>query len=260
MILRKAFNKKLDAKAWLVISDVHAPYHDTNAFDAVCSFAKDFDFDGCVINGDFMDFFPISSHNKGSLALLQGKSMKKEYDAGRKLLKQLRSAIDGDIHYIDGNHENRLDRWLALADNAVWKDELTLENGLRFEEFGIKHAGKYPDAFVRLGHLYVTHGTAGGDTPAKKHLMDYKVNILTGHLHTPQIYYGATFGHPIASFVSGHLMDETSDAAKYMKAVNRWCKGFSIVYVRPNGEFNVQLIQFWNGVFFYGGRQYGVSS
>lgn len=256
--IRKPFNKRLDSgtKVHLIIGDTHIPYNDIRAFNSICRFANDFKFDGCVINGDFIDCFPISSHNKGSLALLQGKSMSKEYDAGKKSLKQLRSVIDGEIFYNKGNHEDRIERWLAQADNAVWSDELTLENGLRLSDFDIKETGKYPDGYVKLGHLYVTHGTAGGDTPAKKHLMDYKVNILTGHLHTPQIYYGATFGHPIASFVSGHLMDETSDAAKYMKAVNRWCKGFSIVYVEPNGNFNVQLIQFWDGKFFYGGRQY----
>lgn len=249
-------------KKYVVISDIHVPYHDQKAADALCDFIKDFQPEGFVINGDYLDFIELSSFSASSVASLENLRVADTFGAGNALLNQYEKALGKKVkekYFLSGNHEDRVRRWAEKGDNAVWlgHDALDVDKQLNLKKRGFKYIEAYPEGHIRLGKLIVTHGRWSGQNPAARHVNSYRHSVMLGHVHTPGMHYASAFGHPQAGYVTGHMADANSKALSYAPQPNSWCQGFGVVYVRDNGEFNAQLVNFWNGVFFYGGKAYG---
>ncbi len=250
------------AKSYVIISDVHVPYASENCMNAICDLMRDLQPDGFVINGDFLDLIEISRHSAGSVAQLEGKRVSHTFDAANRLLDRFAEAYGKNckhLSFIEGNHEDRLRRWLSSGDNAVWiGDEATsIEARLNLKKRGFKYYSDYPKAKLFLGELAVTHGLWCSKNHAQTHLDRFKHAVLYGHTHSPQQVYGSTLKGLTGAFGAGHLADPTSPAMQYAPIPNAWCQGFSVVHVQPSGEFNVQLINFYNGICYFGGKCYG---
>lgn len=256
------FERNDDAKVYVVVSDVHVPYQDRSACDAVGALMSELRPNGLVINGDYLDLLEVSRHSSGAVAQLEGLRISKSFDEGRAQLDRWMKAGGPqmtDNKFIDGNHEHRLDRWMSSGDNAVWLgDEATnIGKRLGLAERGFVYASGYPKAHAKLGHLLVTHGRWCNKYAAATHLDRYGHAIMVGHVHTPQMFYGSALGKQKAGYVNGHLADVGSPAMSYAPVPNSWCQGFSVVTVEPNKTFHVAQVQFADGAFYYGGRRYG---
>lgn len=257
------FQRNDTSLLYTVVSDVHVKYQDRNACDAVGELMHDIKPDGLVINGDYMDLIEVSRHAQGSVAELEGLRIKDSFKEGNAQLDRWMAAAGPQCthnHFIDGNHEDRLRRWMQSGDNAVWLDDEGTDIGkrLRLEARGFVYHKGYPEAYCRLGRLLVTHGRWTNKYAAAKHLDAYGHAIMVGHCHTPQLFYGSALGKQKAGYVTGHLADIDSPAMKYAGKPNAWCQGFALVQVEGNGHtFHVTQVQFANGSFYYGGRRYG---
>jgi len=250
-------------RIYAVLSDVHVPYQDRRAVAGVCDYLRDLQPHGLILNGDILDLDEISRHNAGSVANLEGKRISRTWREGNAFLDVVISSCGSrldDIRWVDGNHEDRIARWLAQADHAVFADDLGFDiaGRLRFAERGIKHFSGYPDAHTTLGKLLITHGTVCGKYAPARHLDKYRHSVLFGHTHTPGMYYASGMSRT-AAYNNGHLADVLSPALSYAATPNAWAQGFAVVHVRTTGEFQVQLIQLWNGQFHVGDRTYGGS-
>jgi predicted phosphodiesterase len=245
----------------LVLSDVHTPSHDKRCVAAVCEYAADLRPHILVLNGDILDFEEISKYSQGNVALLEGKRIGASWKAANEFLDQVIGACGdrlSEIHWVSGNHENRLTRWLNSGSNAVFADDfgLSIPDRLQFKRRGIIDHGDWPDAHVRLGHLLVTHGRFTGKYAAARHLEYYRHSLLVGHTHQPQVFYASGFVKQ-AAFVQGHLADNDAQALSYVPKINGWCHGFSVVHVKPDGTFQVQLVNFHDHQFHIGDKTYG---
>jgi hypothetical protein len=49
---------------WLILSDIHVPYHSVSALTATLEYARDREIDGLILNGDTLDFHRLSRFNK----------------------------------------------------------------------------------------------------------------------------------------------------------------------------------------------------
>lgn len=249
------------ARIYVVLSDVHVPYHDRRAVAGVCAYLADLRPHGLVFNGDILDLDEVSRHNAGSVANLEGKRLSRTWAEANRFLDEVISACGprlDDIRWVDGNHEARIDRWLEQGDHAVFAGEgsFSIAERLRFSRRGVQHLPGYPDAHTTLGKLLVTHGTLTGKYAAARHLDKYRASVLFGHTHTPGVFYASGLVRS-AAYNNGHLADVTSPAMSYAPTPNAWTQGFAVVHVRPSGEFQVQLINLWHGVFHVGDKQYG---
>lgn len=249
-------------RLYTVISDVHVPFHDHNCTDAVAALMGDLRPDGLVVNGDFLDLLELSRHSTGSLKKLEGRRVSTTFTEGRALLRQLLTAAGKQCihnHFVDGNHEDRVARWLSAGDNGVFEGDLSMDIASRLDlnDLSIKYHKGYPDAGVALGKLWVTHGRFTPKYHANKMLDYYRHSVLYGHTHTPQVHHAAALHGQQGAYGTGHLADPDSEAMSYAPRPNAWVQGFALVYVWPDGSFNVQLLNFWRGQFAYGGRVYG---
>jgi predicted phosphodiesterase len=246
----------------LVLSDIHVPYEDKAVNAAVREFARDLKPHGVTFNGDAIDLLEISRHSQASVAKLEGRRFGYTFDKANEYIDALADAAGSQCdewHWVAGNHERRIDTWLASGDNAVFIGEpgFSVAERLHFDRRGMVDHGPYPEAGVKLGHLLVTHGQWTGQYAAAKHFREYGCPVLVGHVHTPGMYYGSGYDTQRAAWVAGMLGDMDSAAMDYKKPPRSWAHGFAVVHVRKSGAFQCQLHNFWDKTLFVGGKQYG---
>lgn len=249
-------------KTYLILSDVHVPYHSANCLRAVCDFARDLKPDGLVIAGDFLDLIEVSQHNAGSVAKQEGKRISNSFAEGNKVLDQIDAATGAkckDKHFLPGNHENRLTRWIATGDNACFlgDESVSIPHRLGLVARCYKYGLDYPHGMVRLGHLRIIHGRWCSKYHAATHLDRFRCSIMYGHTHSPQVFNGPGWERQQVAIGIGHLADDDSEAMQYAPKPNSWRRGFGLVYLEPCGRFHARAIDFVEGVFWYGGRRYG---
>src|SRR5574337_871565 len=98
-----------DSGAWLVLSDVHLPYHDRQTIELAIRKAKRRRAAGVLLNGDILDSHELSSFDKDPTA----PRYIAERDAGLAFLRYVRDRLPkARIVYKSGNHEDRLETYL----------------------------------------------------------------------------------------------------------------------------------------------------
>ena len=211
------------------IPDCHVPYHHKRNFRLMLKALQAFKPDRVIIGGDFGDCFCISDHDKNP-----ERSRRLDWELGeiKKALKEVISAApEATFDYCEGNHENRLDRYLMrkapeLYGLCRYKDLMEFKNlGIRFHEYR-KH--------MTIGKLNVTHdcGNAGAYAHIKAQSM-FQGNVVINHTH--RIGYaivGSALGKPHVGAMFGHLSDaDEIDYAHRIQVTRDWAYGFGHGYM-----------------------------
>jgi predicted phosphodiesterase len=252
-----------DIKSYIISSDHHCPFHNTTIHKSFLRFIKDFHPDGFVLNGDFIDMFTISSHLKGvrDLEDSQGKviTLSKEFQAANEVLDAYDKVLPKDCekYYLTGNHEDRLERFLNTDKNAVLEGLIQLEDLLRLKERKYKYISGYPNNYIKLGKLVVTHGAWTPKYASSKHLDEYRHSVVFGHTHSPQLLYvGGLYSKQVGVGL-GHMADIHSKGMNYAKKTAKWVNGFAVVYVeKRTGQFWIELLNFWDNKLIHNKKVY----
>lgn len=243
---------------WLIISDVHVPWHSKTLLRKVCKLATDVKFDGVVFNGDFLDLYTLSRHNAGSLGLLKDLTLTEEYAQGNAVMDDLLSTSlkKAEKHYTFGNHEDNWKRCLNKDDNAKYGESLMgPTEALSLIERGFTVRDNWKDDVVKLGsHLDVTHGTNCCVHVAKKALDEFEGSVITGHSHRFNTHLTGYRG----GFNFGFLGSLHSPGFHYMPAKDRrkWVNSFGVVSILDDGDFICTPVQCWNDRFLVNGTLY----
>lgn len=242
---KEAFILPKSSKKILLLSDIHIPYHDVDAIEAAVEYGINEGVDTVYLNGDIIDFFGCSFHEKDAR---KRPRMSEELEMARQFLDWLRYKFPSEqIYFIPGNHCQRLERYLVVkAPELLGIDEFRLQNILRLGEKGIhwlEHKSK-----VYFGKLLVEHGDkmkgAGGVNPARSLLLKFKKSTICGHFHrTSQANSKVYDGDIQMAWSTGCLCELEPE---YME-VNEHNHGAAIVDVEPNGNFRVNNFQIING-------------
>ena len=123
----------------LVIPDVHVPFQDDLSLNALERYMADNRFDEVVYIGDLLDFAQISKFNQGS-PLEESRNISDDYKIAKQILDRHISIIKKNnrkakFTLLEGNHEDRIERWLAK--NPQVKGLVEVNIGLKLGERGI---------------------------------------------------------------------------------------------------------------------------
>ena len=247
-------NKKEGFKKFIIVGDIHAPVYDQIAIKSVLNLMDDIKFDGIINLGDFMDLACVSHWNESKHKTLEGKRLKSDYIIGNALLDEFDKRLpEGtEKHFLLGNHECWVEQ---LIDKYPALDGLfDVESALKLVERGYK---VYPyNEIVRFGRLCVTHGIYCGTTPARTHASKLLSNVLVGHTHSPEmcLIHSPAKEVSVIGYVNGCLCHSSPD---YLKGKpSNWATGVAILYLFPNGWFDVNLIRIVKGRFVYNEKLY----
>src|SRR5204863_7804654 len=94
----------------VIANDFQIPFHDERALSLFKLFLRRERPDWLILNGDFQDFWDISSYDR---TRRNGKEFRTEIEIGKRILRSFRRSLPhGRITWIEGNHEFRLRKYL----------------------------------------------------------------------------------------------------------------------------------------------------
>lgn len=241
-------NFNISQSKTLILSDLHIPYHDNQAIELALQYGVDKGANCILINGDMIDFYPISRFEKDP----RQRSIKQEFDAVRQFLKYLRSKFPlARIVFKLGNHDERWEKWLIVkAPELLDMEEFQLEVILGFAELGIEIVkNKRP---ITIGKLIVLHGHevfgTGGVNPARAIFTKTLESVLVGHYHrTSQHSEPSMSGHTFSAVSQGCLCGLNPA----FMPINKWNLGFSFCELQiKTGDYELHNKQIIKGKVF----------
>jgi len=206
---RKANRKKYVPKAskkrrkadWvrMILPDLHGSRMSKPAFAAVCADLKRVEVDEVVMLGDMMECggFLAAHHTMGYVAETEY-TYEEDIAATNQAFDTLLSLAPKctNWHYLEGNHERRVEKWAVTQalrnkkDSQFLLDQVGPENVLGLKERGIKYyrqAERYDGmtipGTIKLNKSYYTHGISTAKHAASVHAARFGGNIYFGHTH-----------------------------------------------------------------------------
>jgi len=109
-----------------------------------------------VIMGDFLTLNSLSAWDRDKRLLMEGRRLSLEIDAGNKALDILLNDVPSNIKliFIEGNHENRLTRYLYTHPELV-DERTTIPSLLKLKERGFQWVPYR--GYTSIGGIYFTH-------------------------------------------------------------------------------------------------------
>ena len=178
----------------LLVFDLHFPEEDKGFWSAFLALVPDAKPNLIVLGGDIADAESVSRHGGNP----SPPKLRKEVDYVRARLTELRTAAGPKcrIVYLKGNHEERLDKYLAeLAPGLAGLAELGWPALLGLDALGIEWVPTedQPICWGPGNKLKVVHGhqMGGGLYPARKLVEVYGEpggTVFCGHFHRAQVF------------------------------------------------------------------------
>ena len=228
----KIFKLPTAIKNILFLTDIHLPYQDNDALIAALDYGVAQDVDCIWLNGDVMDMYHASSHDK----LPSKADIMYEFDFTKSFLQRLRMIYPTQtIYYKEGNHETRWRRLLMKrAPEIIGVAEFELKIILQLEQYKVHWIAN--ETLVKFGSLNVIHGNefkGGGMHPAKTLYNKAKTNIIAGDKHRTDVSIQSNLDNDSAKVYSvGCLCDLNPEY--YLFGHTTWNHGFA--HIKMNGS------------------------
>lgn len=229
----------------LFLSDIHIPFHAKDELEAAIAHGKKLACDTVYLNGDIVDFYNVSTHDRDPLRRFR---LRDEIEMTKAFLEHLRDTFPkAQIIYKEGNHEERLARqvWRICPEMAgVMNPDGTpcveLASLLDLSGFGISHIGnKQPALFGE--HLHALHGhefrfpLTRSVNPARGLFQRTLCNSICGDMHQTSSHTEPSLQNAISTWSVGCLCNLRP---AYMP-INRWNHGFAVIH-HNKGDWYVE--------------------
>jgi predicted phosphodiesterase len=206
----------------VIVPDSHGCFIEQEAADAFIEDVRHLDPDEVVMLGDHVDCSAIfSQHPRNYLDDLVY-SYEDDVGAADKFITAIEKAAPravrhGAIDYLEGNHEQHVERWISRTlqhakDAEAMRDLLSPDRRLRLKERGIKyyraaqfHHGLPIRGAIRKGKCVFLHGYRANKYATASHLDDLAVNLVHGHTHRSQSFVKRTISGEIGAWCPGTL-------------------------------------------------------
>lgn len=250
------FSKK-DVLKFIVQPDTHFGHQDDQALAVLLDFAKDYNPDGHIILGDFLDMNPISHWGQDKL---EEEYLVDQCLEARQFLSSFKYVTPNCTYkyFNAGNHEDWLRQYLVknvrhLA-NRIHElgIEITVQSLLDLNKYGYEYIPF--NAILKVLKAHFTHGLYTSSSHAKTHLDKLKGNIYYGHLHDYQCHSQMSLSGVQEAASLGCL--SKLDAPFLRGKPNNWMQGFAVFEFMKDGNFSWSFMRIIDGKFSYNGKVY----
>ena len=239
----------------LCLPDIHFPFHDKKAMNAVESFMPDFNPDTLIYLGDQIDLKLVMDLWQGNIGEVREQSIIEEYKGfDEMMMRHIKLCKKPEVVFLEGNHEERA-RKLVQQQPLHRKSNIELERYFKFKERGIQFVPF--NKVHKIGKVHFMHGIYWNQYHAKKHVDAYKRSVIYGHVHDRQVYTDISPFDVDDVHVAQSIGTLSNLNPEYKKnQPSRWVHGFAVVYIQDNGNFNDYFIKITKGKFIFGGKEY----
>lgn len=227
------------SKKLLIVPDSHWPFESQRSWQLMCQAGNYFRPDVVIALGDLYDFNVVSSHPKTPAKKKDRALFEEELAQVGKARPDLERVGGKENIFLLGNHEDRLDRY--VAEKAPELSGLLSTEGVIRKALGYGN-GKwrivpYRD-HIKVGKVYFTHDVGhAGVGAVRQSQAAFEANTVIGHVHrVDYMVRGNAVGKPHVGAAFGWLGDPRQADYMYRVKVNReWSHGFGYGYVEDDG-------------------------
>lgn len=185
----------------VIVPDSHGNRIARHAAAAMLRDIKSIEPDEIVLLGDHLDCGGFLAQHLVLGVIAESESgFYEDVDAANQFLDQLIMAAPGaKIHYIEGNHEARIEKWcigetLRRASDAEFLYSLVgpesvlklKDRGITYYKRSVRYNGLPIEGCIKLGNCLFTHGWSASKAAAAKHAEKAGMNVVHGHTHRAQ--------------------------------------------------------------------------
>lgn len=254
--------KKTTIKRAVVVSDIHAPYHDSTAVRIATEIIRDIQPDVLVVNGDTVDCYGISRFLKDPTRL---EGLQDELNEARRILTGFRDASPKSKRFItEGNHEARLSKTIASLDGPArelarldnFQEAMSWRSLLGLHTLGYKWVADHDQpATDIIPHVLVKHGSVVrkySGYSAKAEYENYHRSGTSGHTHRLGVHYHRSLDQTHLWVETGCLCSLKPEYTRYPN----WMQGFAVFSWIDDDLPFVQPVHINNGTTLYNGVVY----
>lgn len=239
-------HRRADLRRIAIIPDAHHPYDCKEAVDALLEALQRWEPEELVVLGDWWDCYQCSTFTKDPARPFK---MHEEIDLGQRALRRFEDIKSVKARtFCLGNHEARLQRYIAEAAPAMWNLVPTWE-AIIGDKWDVVPYMKTK----RIGKLYVSHEFGSfGQNSVRQALAATNKNVVFGHTHRlEQIYSGTIDGERHVGTTAGWLGSvEQVDYRHQVLSARDYTLGCAIAHLDKEGFAHVTPVPFVKGKFF----------
>ena len=223
----------------IYLGDPHIPFHNEKALEIVFSFIKDFKPHKVFVLGDWIDFYDLSSFDRDPDRKF---SLQKELDLGRGYLEELADLTPKATRvFMQGNHEDRLRRWLWRNPDVSSLRGLDLDELLGLADLGYE-SYEYHQVYNYGTGLLVKHGDLvrkHSAYTAKAELENDGISGISGHTHRLGTHFKRDHSGQTVWYEAGCLCD----LEPHYNVRPNWQTGYAYSYKERQGsQFHITLV------------------
>lgn len=253
--------RKKDDFVRIIANDVHGSTMDRQAVSAFLSDLKDWDPDEVVLNGDIIECggFLAAHHTLGYVAQTKY-TFQEDIAAGNWLLDEIQKAAPkAVIHYLEGNHEARIERWIVDQTMRNGRDSEFLRKlvgpetllnlharGIHYYRRGEHQAQGLPPGWIKLGKIFFVHELGGGKNAASAAVGKTAGNVVFAHTHQSDESTMVMPGVGLVKAWNPGCLCLRQPLWRNSNPTN-WSHGYAIQFVSKSGEFLHLNIPIWEG-------------
>lgn len=258
--------KRQSMEKHLFISDFQIPDHNTQALKSLYKFIGDFKPDVVHNVGDFLNFTKASKYDQDPRYHM---NLVNEIEIGKKVLKKLAETTrnanpNAKIIWYEGNHEERLTRYLNKADQlaGLIDDEgefiISIPHLFNLKTLNVEWIGAN-QRHTEVGSVEVEHGdrvSAKSGVTAHKMIEARGASGVSGHTHRLAYVMLTQLERENWWIESGSFCNKVMDSP-YMKRSGDWQNGFAVgIYSPETKTMHPQIVPIFNNCFVFGEKLY----
>jgi len=241
--------------------DVHGMRMDRVAVNAFIVDLTMLDPDIIVLGGDIVECGGwLAKHQPIGYVALSDYTYQEDIGAANWFLDEVQKAAPhADIHYLEGNHEDRVERWCVDQTMANNRDAQFLRAAfspaalLRLEERGITYYRRseiygegLPRGWIKLGKMYYTHELGASSNAARQAVLKTAGNVTYFHTHREDT---ATVVYPSVGMVKAFCPGCLSEMQPIWKHSDptSWSQGYALDVIAKSGNFQRVHVPIWRG-------------
>lgn len=244
----------------VIIPDSHGEHIDLPARNAFLCDLKMIQPDTIIMLGDHLDCGGVFSTHQRSYTNEMTESFDADIRAANEFLDLIREAApNARIHYLAGNHEMHIQRYVArtfssYADAKMILERIGPEAVLRLRERDITYydaSEKYMDlsipGTIRLGKCFYTHGISHGRHATATHLDRFGASVWHGHTHRANVATSRTVtADALISLCPGTLA-KLQPLYRHTAPTN-WVHGYGVQLTNTSTKnFSAQVVPIVDG-------------